>query len=180
MYILAGIPRAPFIIQANSSNGGIILEVLTEESGTLPPSFFEFNVRAEHVATLKEVHFTHKKREYVDGNKVTLVMGMFRGSEEEDTRYRCFVRCTNKFGTSGESDPLVVIVKFKPPTPGKSNIIVRRISNNYINNTFEIHSHFHSISSSRMPVDIRDLNICLGYMCCSHLVRKVVVVVTMV
>ena len=117
--LIAGIPQAPNITGARSSNGQVILEVMTRESGTLPLNFFQFIIRVEHARMLRNVKLT--LAEYVDGEKVELVVEVFERPEEVADAYIFVVSCTNAFGISGESDPFAVTVQFTSPLSGENN-----------------------------------------------------------
>ena len=100
-----GIPDVPLLIKASSLREEVTLTVRTKESGTQPPDLFQFNIRAQHIATLEGTNFTIEARDYIDGENVSLTFGGVLFSEEGNL-YQFTVSCSNRFGTSKESNSL--------------------------------------------------------------------------
>ena len=99
------------VVQSSSSDGKVTLEVMTRESGTQPPSIFQFDVRALSADTMESKRFVFENDQYMDGSVMPLVINGFMKSEEGSVYY-FNVRSTNRFGTSEESEQVSVTIDF--------------------------------------------------------------------
>ena len=108
---LAGIPQKPQLFGASSSGGTITIQAATNESGTEPPDSFKFNMRARHAVTGQEREFEVVDMQYKDGQVVELKLTGFV-EVSEGPLYLVAVSCTNRYGTSEESDAQTVSIRF--------------------------------------------------------------------
>lgn len=122
----AGIPKKPRIFGASSSSGAITVEAATNESGTEPPDSFQFNMWARHAVTGQERKFEMVDRQYRDGQVVELKLTGFV-EVPEGSLYIVTVSCTNRFGTSEESDTQAVSIRF---SEGKCNEVLCELTMN--------------------------------------------------
>ena len=109
-----GIPQTPILQEATSSHGEISVELSVAETGTVPGDLFQFHVKTLNTVTLERKNFSFEVRQYRDGERTAFVLSGFVQPElrGEEAVYNVSASCSNRFGSSGDSNQISVVILF--------------------------------------------------------------------